>query len=83
LFTYEWLGEMPECGVPRILDRSTTVSKNDEQAIAHAKSLLKTGTDLPAGRLYGVRVFNAQNTLIWRGNVEDWTGSASSIQISQ
>jgi hypothetical protein len=24
--------------------------------------------------LYAVRVFNAQSTLIWRGNVEDWTG---------
>jgi hypothetical protein len=71
LFTYEWLGETPECGVPKVLDRSTTISRNDEQAIAHAKSLLKKGTDLPGGRLFGVRVFNSQSTLIWRGNVED------------
>jgi len=71
MFCFEWVGETPECGVPRVLSRSTTASKNDAEAIAHAKSLLKRDTDLPGGRLYGVRVFNAESVLIWIGDVQN------------
>jgi tRNA A58 N-methylase Trm61 len=71
VFTFEWIGDTPESGVPKILDRSMIDLKNSEDAIAHAKSLLKRETDFPGGRLYSVRVFNAESTLIWRGNVAD------------
>ncbi len=71
MFTFEWIGDTPECGVPKVLDRSISDLKNDQEAIAHAKSLLKRETDFPGGRLYGVRVFDAKSTLIWRGHVAD------------
>lgn len=71
MFTFEWIGDTPESGVPKILERSTSDLKSNEEAIAHAKSLLKRETDFPGGRLYGVRVFDAESILIWRGNVAD------------
>lgn len=71
MFTFEWIGDTLESGVAKILDRSMIDLKNNDDAIAYAKSLLKRETDFPGGRLYSVRVYNAESTLIWRGNVAD------------
>jgi hypothetical protein len=71
VFTFEWIGDTPESGVPKILDRSTSDLTDMQEAIAHAKSLLNRNTDFPGGRLYGVRIYNAESTLIWRGCLGD------------
>ena len=76
MFTFEWVGESPECGIAKVLDRSTTNSRSCEDAIIHAKSLLKRETDFPGGRLYGVRVlvfslgFGPKLLKVQRGNTE-------------